>query len=159
MEKENFQKYYELIASLVKEHKKYDGLESILDDIVTDVYEHASVVLNSVTNDDVLESYLRKVVVTSIITVPKKKGLSISTKKVHPCIDLTRPVLQEDSIEEKLEDNVIPETVTFEVADEIAVDTEVNALEEESEVENEVAGIVTEEYKDAEMQEVESLVL
>ena len=43
-------KYYEIIAQLVKNHRKYPGLEAILDDIVLDVQERAKVVLNNVMN-------------------------------------------------------------------------------------------------------------
>lgn len=69
-------KYYDLIVSLIKGHKKYPGLEAILEDIVNDVYEHAKVVISSVANEDVVKTYLDKVVSTSIITVPKKMNLN-----------------------------------------------------------------------------------
>ena len=70
MEKNN--KYYDLIIKLIKENKKFAGNESILEDIADDVYNHAKVVLNSVTNEDVVSAYLEKVISTSIITVAKK---------------------------------------------------------------------------------------
>ena len=70
------EKYYDLIASLVKSHRKYKGCESILDDIVQDVYSHAEVVLRTVTNESVVTSYLNKIVSTSMITVPKKLGIN-----------------------------------------------------------------------------------
>ena len=65
-------KYYELITELVKNHRKYPGLEAILEDIVLDVQERAKVVLNNITNTEIVESYLTKIVSTSIITVPLK---------------------------------------------------------------------------------------
>ena len=63
-------KYYDLIVTLIKNHRKYPGLESLLDDIAQDAYNHAQVVLGTITNEDVITSYLNKVVSTSIITVP-----------------------------------------------------------------------------------------
>ena len=70
MEKEN--KYYGIIENLVKKHKNFPGLESILEDIIDDVYSHSEVIIKTVTNEDVINAYLEKVVSTSIITVPKK---------------------------------------------------------------------------------------
>ena len=70
MEKEN--KYYGIIENLVKKHKKFPGLESILEDIIDDDYSHSEVIIKTVTNEDVINAYLEKVVSTSIITVPKK---------------------------------------------------------------------------------------
>ena len=65
-------KYYSIIENLVTQHKKYPGNEAILEDIIDDVYSHSEVIINSITNESVIESYLAKVVLTSIITVPKK---------------------------------------------------------------------------------------
>ncbi len=73
MEKDN--KYYEIIKNLVENHKKFSGYEEILDDIIEDVFEHSKAVVASITDDGVIESYLAKVVNTSMITVPKKLGL------------------------------------------------------------------------------------
>lgn len=65
-------KYYNLIEKLVKNHKKFPGYEAILEDIIDDVYAHSEVIINSIDNEDVIESYLEKVISTSIIIVPKK---------------------------------------------------------------------------------------
>ncbi len=72
MEKTN--KYYGVIEDLVKQNRKYQGLEPILDDIIDDVYSHSEVIINSINNDSVIQSYLAKVVSTSVITVPKRLG-------------------------------------------------------------------------------------
>ena len=77
MEKNN--KHYNVIANIVKENKKYPGLEAILDEIIDDVYSHSEVILNTVTNESVVNAYLEKVVSTSIITVPKKLGYHPNT--------------------------------------------------------------------------------
>ena len=80
-------KYEELIISLIQDHRKYSGLESILDDIVNDVYKHAEVVINNVTDESVLAAYLAKIVNNSIITVPK--SLNIGTKRISKQIDIS----------------------------------------------------------------------
>ena len=78
MEKTN--KYYGIIENLVRNHKKFQGLEAILDDIIDDVYAHSEVIINSISNDSVIQAYLEKVVSTSIITVPKKMGFHSEIK-------------------------------------------------------------------------------
>ena len=83
MEKTN--KYYSVIENLVKQNRKIQGLEAILDDIIDDVYSHSEVIINSINNDGVIQSYLEKVVSTSIITVPKKMGFHPEIK--HRTID------------------------------------------------------------------------
>ena len=83
MEKTN--KYYSVIENLVKQNRKFQGLEAILDDIIDDVYSHSEVIINSINNDSVVQSYLEKVVSTSIITVPKKMGFHPEIK--HRTID------------------------------------------------------------------------
>ncbi len=70
-------KYYDLIIELIQENNKFPGHEDILKDIAEDVYNHAKVVLNSVTNEDVISAYLEKVISTSIITVSKKLNKGI----------------------------------------------------------------------------------
>lgn len=65
-------KYYSIIENLIRGHKKFAGLEAIVEDIIDDVYSHSEVILNTVTNEAVVNAYLSKVVSTSIITVPKK---------------------------------------------------------------------------------------
>ena len=86
-------KYYDLIKNLIKENKKFPGHEEILDAIADDVYEHAKVVLNSVTNEDVLAAYLEKVVTTSIITVSKKLNNNVrprASKAVDAILEARR---------------------------------------------------------------------
>ncbi|MBQ7127334.1 hypothetical protein IJO12_09640, partial [bacterium] len=73
------EKYYDLVVSLVKNHRKYPEYESILNDIVNDVMQRAETICKSVDDNDVVFSYLVKLVSTSMITVPKKMGV----KAVH----------------------------------------------------------------------------
>lgn len=70
MEKTN--KYYGIIKELVRQHKKFPGLEAIMEDIIEDVYKHSEVIVTHINNESVIKSYLEKVISTSIITVPKK---------------------------------------------------------------------------------------
>ena len=79
MEKTN--KYYGVIEDLVKQNRKYQGLEPILDDIIDDVYSHSEVIINSINNDSVIQSYLAKVVSTSVITVPKRLGFQSEVQR------------------------------------------------------------------------------
>ena len=58
-------RYYELIVSLIKDHRRFQGCESILDEIIDDIYQHAEVVFDSITDEQVLKQYLNKVVSTS----------------------------------------------------------------------------------------------
>ena len=74
MEKTN--KYYGIIEGLIKANKKFPGCESVLENIIDDVYAHSEVIINSISNENVIIAYLEKVVATSIITVPKKMGIS-----------------------------------------------------------------------------------
>lgn len=85
-------KYYDLIITLIKQHKKFAEYEAILEDIANDVYEHSKVVLDSVTNEEVITAYLAKVISTSMITVPKK--LNFNTKTRHRIILPVMPETQ-----------------------------------------------------------------
>ena len=109
------EKHYDLIVSLIKAHRKYPDCESILDEIVADVYNHAEVVLNTVRNETVVASYLSKIVSTSMVTVPKRLGIvktkrndvwsrnvdndSIATVNSQPSLTLTEQSVGSDKIE------------------------------------------------------------
>ena len=127
--------YYDLIVSLIKKHRKFNGCEAILEDIVQDVYEHSIVVLGTVSNDDVVNSYLQKIINTSIITVPKK--LNVNTRTPHRIITINPPIektvkvvetpiesalnlqLESDIIlNDNFEEPITTETVTEELFDE-----------------------------------------
>lgn len=98
MEKNN--KYYNIIADIVKKHRKYSGLEAILDDIIDDVYNHSEVIINSVPNESVISAYLEKVVATSIITVPKKMGFHPEIK--HATVSSVTQQLQQSSVSKEV---------------------------------------------------------
>ena len=65
-------KYYDIIESLIKNHKKFPGCEAILDDIMDDVYSHSEIIISSIKDENVIRSYLERIVSTSLVTVPKK---------------------------------------------------------------------------------------
>lgn len=123
MEKTN--KYYSVIENLVKQNRKYSGLEAILDDIINDVYSHSEVIINSISNDSVIQSYLEKVVATSIITVPKKMGFHSEVK--HRTITATQVLdniahKQEEKVNNALVDKMI-NTISVEKEPTISLET------------------------------------
>ena len=87
MEKDN--RYYGIIESMVKTHKKYNGYDAILDDIIDDIYKHAKTVISTVKDEDVILSYLQKLTSVSIITVPK--NLNFHTELKHRVISTEIP--------------------------------------------------------------------
>lgn len=109
MEKEIQKKYFDLIVTMVKAHPRYSGLEAILDDIVQDVYEHSKIILDTVTNEEVINSYINKVIATSIITVPKKMNFN---KRVSHRVITTQPV---ETINKTAETVVTVEPIVEEV--------------------------------------------
>ena len=142
-------KYYDLIISLIKKHKKYSGLEAILEDIANDVYEHSKVVLESVNSEDVIIAYLNKIISTSIVTVPKKMNFNIRVRhrdvsailpQTPPVSDVVSDELYCSNAEPSIEKQ---EEVLEEVPDvttSIIVEEEDNSLLkiEETSVENEI---------------------
>ena len=150
MEKTN--KYYSVIENLVKNHKKFQGLDAILDDIIDDVFAHSEVIINSINNESVIQAYLEKVVSTSIITVPKKMGFHSEIK--HRVVSTQTPevknILQNDIQEEaqlkvenkdvvnnELVDKMINSMPTTFATDDIALDDVVQEVPN-SELENDL---------------------
>ena len=88
MDKEN--KYYGIIENLVRNHKKFSGLEAIIEDIIDDVYTHSQTVIETINDESVITSYLTKVVSTSIITVPKR--LNYKNESTHQTANYSIPV-------------------------------------------------------------------
>ena len=78
MDKENF--YYNKIKNIIVNHKRFIGLDSILDNVIDDVYKHSYNVIKNIHNENIIESYLQRVVSTSLITVPKKLGINSKPK-------------------------------------------------------------------------------
>ena len=82
-------KYYNLIISLIKEHKKFIGLENILNDIAEDVLNKSRNIVGSIDDENVLIEYLNKVISCSILTVSKKMGYN---KRVSQTLNLEKLV-------------------------------------------------------------------
>ena len=94
MDRDN--KFYNVIKNLVTNHRKFSGLETILEDIIDDVYIHSKSVIETINDDSVIDGYLAKVVSTSIITVPKR--LNYHNEIKHRSIPLAIPEKTEFSI-------------------------------------------------------------
>ena len=143
MDREN--KYYNLIESMIKAHRKFSGYEMILEDIIDDVYNHSAVVIDSIKDENVINAYLQKVVSTSIITVPKRmnyrKELNYrqitNTPEVVQTTQTQKEELPESVVEKKpiIEEQLASDEPEMEqsVIDEPAIDEPVL---EESENEN-----------------------
>ena len=145
-------KYYDLIIKLIKEHRKYPDYEAILEDIANDVYEHSKVVINSVTNEEVIAAYLNKVISTSMITVPKK--MNFNTRVRHraispaPVEEILSSVIipsETSSIESVEEQSLAVQEVTEELEDvqslteqEVVLEEQISELELEEEIEEKV---------------------
>ncbi len=140
MEKTN--KYYGVIENLVRNHKKFQGLEAILEDIIDDVYAHSEVIINSINNDSVIQAYLEKVVSTSIITVPKKMGFHSEIK--HRVVT---PELQKQPEEPQVQ----PAKEVKEVVNNDLVDKMINSMPTETVVENTEAQDVVLDNLDTEL--------
>ena len=76
-------KYYDTIENLIRNHKKFTGYETILDDIMDDVYSHSEIIISSIDDENVIKAYLEKIVSTSLVTVPKKLNFN---KNVHHAV-------------------------------------------------------------------------
>ena len=98
------EKYYDLIVELVKAHRKYAEYASILDEIVDDVCIQAKTVVQTIDNEDVVKSYLNRIVSTSMITVPRKLGVAKSRQ--------TAVVIPETTTINETEDDSIIEDLT-----------------------------------------------
>ena len=96
------EKYYDLIVSLIKANRKYPGCEALLDEIVKDVYAHAEVVLSTVTNENVVTTYLNKIITTSMITVPRRLGINVqkqrSDSSSHSLSASSEPLFQNNAV-------------------------------------------------------------
>ena len=69
-----------LIEISVKEHKKYPLYESIVDEIINYVSENAEIVVNNIKDEEVLNSYIKKLVSTAMVVVPKRLNLNVVRK-------------------------------------------------------------------------------
>lgn len=133
MEKDN--KYYGIIENLVRTHRKFEGCEPILDDIIDDVYKHAQTVIAALKDEDILLSYLQKLVSVSVITVPKRMNFHNEIKHRTISSSVVSDIIKEkpqEIIKEQAEppvfaepiENVVPEPVQNDVAETVITEPE-----------------------------------
>lgn len=67
-------KFYNYVEKLIRENSKIKGNEDLVDTIIDDVFAKAHVVLNTISDENVIEEFLNKTVSTSVITVVKRLG-------------------------------------------------------------------------------------
>ena len=157
-------KYYDFVEQLIKENRKFEGNEGIFDEVVEDVYARAATILETVRNDDVIKSYLRKAVSTSLISVIKKNNLNTRTNKHNiesiiavqeAPVEINRAEPEENQklpVVEAKEEAVVEEpAVNIEEADLAAEvsDTSEGTVEELSEEKTEIAKASDEEIEEA----------
>lgn len=71
----------QLIEKFVKANPKYSGNEDLLEDFCNEAFQKSYIVLNSDSNINKIESYISKVVNTSILSVLKDCGRVRKTSK------------------------------------------------------------------------------
>ncbi len=64
----------ELIKKIIKSDKKYLNNEDLFEDFFSESYKRSFLVAKTVENETALETYLRKIVTTSIVVVLKDSG-------------------------------------------------------------------------------------
>lgn len=64
----------ELIEKIIKNDRKFENNEDLFDDFVNETCKRSLSVIKTISSEDTLEIYLRKVAATSIINVLKNSG-------------------------------------------------------------------------------------
>lgn len=93
------QEKIDLIKKIIKTDRKYSNNEDLFDDFFNESYKRSFLIVKSVENEAALESYLKKIVTTSIVNVLKDSGRVRRTK------DGFIPVIEE-SIEQVISSNI-----------------------------------------------------
>lgn len=70
----------DLIEKVIKNNKKYANNEDLYEDFFNETCKRSLAAISAISSDSTLESYLRKVVTTSIINVLKNSGRLRRTK-------------------------------------------------------------------------------
>ena len=76
----------ELIEKLVKTNPKYSGNEDLLEDFCSETYQKSYLILQSVSDEKSLSSYLKKVVSSAIMDVLKNSGRVARTSKGYTSV-------------------------------------------------------------------------
>ena len=69
-----------LIGQIVKNDRKYSGNEDLYDDFLNEACKRSASIFGAIDNEATLETYLRRVVTTSIVNVLKDSGRLRRTK-------------------------------------------------------------------------------
>lgn len=126
------EKYLNLIELLVQEHKKFSLYESIKDEIVNYVFENAETVIKNINNDEVLNSYLSKLVATAMVVVPKKLNVLVERKSEAIVFGENQNLRKKDLIAEDsnkpnlIADSELEEHVQIKQNDNIYIETDFN---------------------------------
>lgn len=136
-------KYYDLILSIIKNNKRYPGLEPILEDIANRVFEQAKSIFDSIDDINVIEAYLEKAVKTAIVTVPRKLGYKTAREERKNIIQVQEIIAKEEdntlitdveAIESPTDENIVIEEPEYiETIGEEIISEEVIEEEEEEE--------------------------
>ena len=70
----------DLIEKAIKNNKKFANNEDLYDDFFNETCKRSLLIVKTVTSDDTLEAYLRKIATTSILNVLKNEGRLRRTK-------------------------------------------------------------------------------
>ncbi|MCQ2753792.1 MAG: hypothetical protein MJ231_01960 [bacterium] len=160
-------KYYDTILNLIKNHRRYPGLEDITEAIVEDVYNHAGNILEELTDAHTIETYLSKMVSTAIITVPRR--LNHETRRpdtkvvqalenIHRRMENSAKNTEKEDVEEQL---ILEEEPVEEIVEEQSIIEEEPAeeiVEEQLILEEEPVGEIVEEQSIIEEEPVEEIV-
>ena len=78
--------YKTLIEKLVKSNPKYSGNEDLLEDFCSETYQKSYLILQSVSDENSLNSYLKKVVSSAIMDVLRNNGRVVRSTKGYKSI-------------------------------------------------------------------------
>ena len=70
----------DLIEKIIKSDRKFTNNEDLYDDFFNETCKRSLLIVKTVTSDDTLEAYLRKIATTSILNVLKNEGRLRRTK-------------------------------------------------------------------------------
>ena len=83
---ESVKEHTALIKKLVKASPKFKGNEDLLDDFCSETYQKSYLILQSVSDIDSLNAYMKKVVSSAIIDVLKNSGRLVRTTKGYSSV-------------------------------------------------------------------------
>ena len=106
MDKDN--KYYNYVENLILENDKIAGNEELVEKIIDDVFSKAQVVLNTISDQNVIEEFLSKTASTSVITIIKRHGVKKhSESATNELIKKINSAKQNENVNKKYVDNFI----------------------------------------------------